>query len=98
MIAALLLTVGLLLAPAGTFTYVYVGMTAPDVETMRIAKTLAVTGRWTAVTGSLMYLIHAFATGTTTSPPMLAVLIIAAVTAVTTHVTKLPAPQTPRPA
>ena len=96
-IATAALALGVLLAPLGTLIYIWTGMTDPDDQTMRISKALAVTGRWTATAGSLTYLTHAYGTGISTSPPMLTVLIIAAVAAVTTHVTKLRPPQTPQP-
>jgi hypothetical protein len=97
MLATLLTALGLLLAVFGTFVYVTVGMTDPDEETMRLAKTAAVTGRWTVTAGTATYLVHAYATGAGTSPPMLTVLILAAVAAVATHVTKLRPPTPPRP-
>lgn len=96
-IASIALLLGVLLAPAGTFVYVYCCMNEPDDETLRISKGAAVTGRWSAAAGTAIYLVHAFGTDHGTSPPMLTVLIVAAVAAVATHITKLPPARTPRP-
>lgn len=96
-LTALLLLLGLTLAPAGTFTYVWVAMTDPDEETLRIAKSGATVGRWAAATGTVLYLIHAFATGATTGPATTLVLMLAACAALASHLTKLRPPQTPRP-
>jgi hypothetical protein len=98
MIAALLLTIGLLLAPFGTFAYVTIAMTEADPESLRISKALAVTGRWTAIAGSAIYLAHAIGTGAATSPPMTVVLMLAAAAVVASQLTRLSPPRHPRPA
>ena len=93
MIAPLLLMLGILLAPTGTFIYAYVGLTAPDPETMHLAKAAAVTGRWTGYAGCILAVIHG-----TTGQFTLAAVALSAATATATYVTKLPPPKTPRPA
>lgn len=95
-ITATLLLLGLTLAPAGTFVYVWVAMTDPDPETLRIAKSAAVTGRWAAASGTILYLVHAFATGATTGPATTLTLMLAACAALASHLTKLRPPQAPR--
>lgn len=98
MIAALLLTAGLLLAPFGTFAYVTIAMTDADVESLRISKALAVAGRWTAAAGAGSYVIDAMRAGASVSAPMAVVLMFAAAAVVASQLTRLSPPRHPRPA
>lgn len=93
MLTPLLLMLGILFAPAGTFTYVWVAMAAPDPETLRLAKAGATIGRWTGYAGCAL----AVADGTS-GQLALAAVALAATVATASFVTKLPPPQTPRSA
>lgn len=92
MLAPLLLMLGILLAPTGTFIYAYVGMTAPDAETMHLAKTAATAGRWTGYAGCIIAI-----TSGATGQAVLAAVALAAAAATATFVTKLPPPRPPQP-
>jgi hypothetical protein len=98
MLTTALLALGLLLAPFGTFTYVVIAMTEPDAESLRISKTAAVVGRWTATAGAGSYLIDAMRAGASVSPPMTVVLMLAAAAVVASQLTRLSPPSHPRPA
>lgn len=91
-LTATLLLLGVVLAPIGTFIYAYVGLTAPDPETMRLAKQAAVLGRWTGYAGCILAVIHG-----TSGQLTLAAVALSAAAATATYVTKLPPPKTPRP-
>jgi hypothetical protein len=97
MIAALLLTLGLLLAPFGTFVYVVVALADPDYETLRISKTAAIVGRWTVAAGAGSYLIDTVRAGASVSALMAVVLMLAAAVVVASQLTRLSPPRHPRP-
>jgi hypothetical protein len=97
MLTTTLLTLGLLLAPLGTLAYVVIAMTEPDVESLRISKTAALIGRWTATAGAAAYLIDAMRAGATISPAMTVVLMAAAGVIVASQLTRLQPPRPPRP-
>jgi hypothetical protein len=88
------LLLGTLLAVFGTFVYVTNAFNDPDDETLRMARTIATTGRRAgyAALAAWMTLGHA------ANPPMTLLLLLAAVSATVSYTTRLGAPGTARKA
>jgi hypothetical protein len=95
-----LLLAGILLVLFGTGAYVIVGMTDPDDETLRIAKTIARAGRWSAAAGLAIHFLDALIHQAPVSAPMdAATALAAAVLLPSLIITALkPRPQIPSPA
>ena len=82
-LALLLLTVGALLAAFGTAGFLAISV-APDPESVRFTKRAATIGRWMATPGVVLYLGHGGSHGT----PMISVLLLAALAALASFITK----------
>lgn len=85
-----LILIGTLCAAFGTLTWLAMRLN-PDVDSMRLARRIATTGRWTTTPGLLLYLGH----GGTHGTPMITVLLIAALAALASIATKTPDPANP---
>jgi hypothetical protein len=87
-IAFLLLLLGTVLAGFGSLVYVVNAMSDPDIETLRIARAAALTGRAPCAAGLAAW----FGTGQSAPPPIALLLITTALAATATVLTRLAPP------
>jgi hypothetical protein len=90
-ITALLILIGTMFASFGTLAFLAIAATSPDPADLGFAKRIATVGRWTAGPGVLLCLGH----GGSHNTPMITLLLVAALAALGTVITKATIPTNP---